>query len=585
MTTARTPSNEAVIGALRQLVAYTQLEDGQSQSFRTRAYEKAIDAIASRNDPVGELPLAELKEIDGVGDSTARKIIEFCEHGSIAKVDRLKERFPPTMLELLRIPGLGPKTVLALQEHLGVTDVAGLREAIASEQVRSLPGLGKKSEEKIAAAIDLLGIHSSETRTPIFDAMQVARRVMGDLEASGLSEQLDYAGSLRRLEETIGDIDILAVSGDPESLVALFVDLPGVTSVMGSGTTKASVVIDDVMQVDLRVVDAEAYGAALVYFTGSKSHNIELRQRCLERGWTLNEYAITDVETGDTVASRTEADIYRALDLPWIPPEAREGAGEVRAADRGALPRPLEMGDLRGDLHVHTTWSGDGRSDLEAMIDDIAERGLEYVAITDHAENLAINGLSRDDVLAEADAIAAQRERYPGLEILHGVELNIGPDGSIDYDPEFLMTFDFGVASIHSHFDLPSAEQTERLLTAIANPAVNVIGHPSGRKIGRRPGASFDSDAVFAAAAETGTAMEINSHLQRLDLSAPLIRDALRHDGLWFSISTDAHHTAELANIRWGVAQARKGLVPAERVLNSLPKAEFLALVAAKRGD
>ena len=583
MTPARTPSNEAVIGALRQLVALTQLEDGQSQSFRTRAYEKAIDAIAARSEPVGGLPLAELKAIEGIGDSTARKIIEFREHGSIAKVDRLKERFPPTMLELLRIPGLGPKTVLALQQQLGVTDVAGLREAIASERLRDLPGLGKKSEEKIAAAIDLLGIHSSDTRTPIFDAMQIARRVVADLEASGFAERLDHAGSLRRLEETIGDIDILAISKDPEALVTAFVELPGVTAVMGSGTTKASVVIDDVMQVDLRVVEAESYGAAMVYFTGSKSHNIELRQRCLDRGWTLNEYALTDAETGETIASRTEADIYGALDLPWITPEAREGAGEVGAADRGELPRPLEVDDLRGDLHVHTTWSGDGRSDLDAMIDGIVGQGLDYVAITDHAENLTINGLSRDEVIAEADAIAAQRERHPGLEILHGVELNIAPDGSIDYDPDFLMTFDFGVASIHSHFDLPPAEQTERLLAAIANPAVNVIGHPSGRKIGRRPGALFDADVVFAAAAETGTAMEINSHLQRLDLSAPLIRRALGHDGLLFSISTDAHHTAELRNIRWGVAQARKGLVPVERVLNSLPKPELLAFVKAKR--
>jgi DNA polymerase (family X) len=578
-----TPSNEAVIAALRQLVAFTQLEDGQSQSFRTRAYEKAIDAIALRSEAVADLSLAELTAIDGVGDSTARKIIEFRENGSIAKVERLKERFPVSMLELMRIPGLGPKTVLALQAHLGVTDVEGLRHAIDTEQLRTLPGLGSKSEAKIAEAIQLLGIHSSETRTPIFDAMQISRRVIADLKALGMCSDIGYAGSLRRLEETIGDIDILAVSREPRAVLDAFVALPGVTTVMGAGSTKASVVMDDVIQVDLRVVDAESFGAALVYFTGSKSHNIELRQRAIARGWTLNEYALSVVEDETTIASRTEEEVYAALDLPWITPEVREGAGEVPAAANGTLPTPLEIADLRGDLHVHTTWSGDGRSTMTDMLDAVAASGMEYVALTDHAENLRMNGLSREQVLEELEEIRRHRDRLPGLIILHGAELNIGPDGSIDYDPEFLETFEFGVASIHSHFDLSPADQTDRLLAAIANPAVNVIGHPSGRKIGRRPGAVFDADAVFEAAAETGTAIEINSHLHRLDLAAPLIRTALRHSGLMFAVSTDAHHVSELANIRWGVAQARKGWVPKDRVLNSLTMAEFRTFVTAKR--
>ncbi|MFO7700022.1 MAG: DNA polymerase/3'-5' exonuclease PolX [Acidimicrobiia bacterium] len=578
-----TPSNEAVIAALRQLVAFTQLEDGQSQSFRTRAYEKAIDAIAMRSEAVAGLSLGELTAIEGVGDSTARKIIEFRENGSIAKVERLKERFPVSMLELMRVPGLGPKTVLALQSHLGVTDVEGLRHAIETEQLRTLPGLGSKSEAKIAEAIQLLGIHSDETRTPIFDAMQIARRVIGDLEALELCSDIGYAGSLRRLEETIGDIDILAVSGEPQAVLDAFVALPGVTTVMGAGSTKASVVMDDVMQVDLRVVDEESFGAALVYFTGSKSHNIELRQRAMARGWTLNEYALSVVDDDTTIASRTEEDVYAALDLPWITPEVREGAGEVSAAASGTLPAPLEIADLRGDLHVHTTWSGDGRSTMGDMLDAVAALGMEYVALTDHAENLRMNGLSRERVLEELEEIRRHRDRLPDLTILHGAELNIGPDGSIDYDPEFLETFEFGVASIHSHFDLSQADQTDRLLTAIANPAVNAIGHPSGRKIGRRPGAVFDADAVFEAAAETGTAIEINSHLHRLDLPAPLIRSALRHSGLMFAVSTDAHHVSELGNIRWGVAQARKGWVPKDRVLNSLTMAEFRTFVTAKR--
>lgn len=578
-----TPSNAAVVAALRQLVAYTQLEDGQSQSFRTRAYEKAIDAINARSDSVSDLSMTELTAIEGIGDSTARRIKEFAQNGSIAKVDRLKERFPPSMLQLMRIPGLGPKTVLALQSILGVTDVAGLEEAIANEQLRTLPGLGVKSEQKIAGAIELLGIHSDERRTPVFEAMGVARRIIADLEASGRVEQIEYAGSLRRLEETIGDVDILVVSSEPDEVIATFVGLPGVSSVMGSGSTKASVVVDDAIQVDLRVVDQGAFGAALLYFTGSKAHNIELRQIALSRGWTLNEYSLSDVESKETVASLSEEEIYRALDLPWLTPEIREGIGEIGAAAEGLLPSPLAQSDIRGDLHVHTTWSGDGRSSMTEMLDAASARGLEYVAVTDHAEDLAINGLSREEVLEEREEIEDQRSRLPNLTILHGAELNIGPDGGIDYDPEFLDGFDFGVASIHSHFDLPEADQTDRLLAAIGNPAVNVIGHPSGRKIGRRPGVVFDADAVFLAAAKSGTAIEINSHLQRLDLSAPLIRRAMTFPDLMFSVATDAHHTSELANIRWGVSQARKGWVPASRVLNCLTLPEFRSFVARKR--
>jgi DNA polymerase (family 10) len=578
-----TVSNASIVAALRTLVAYTQLEDGQSQSFRTRAYDKAIDAINARAEPIGDLTLAELKAIEGIGDSTARKIIEFRDTGSIAKVERLRERFPASMLELMRIPGLGPKTVLALQEHLGVTDVAGLRGAIEQQQLRSLPGLGARSEEKIAASITLLGLHSDEARTPIYDAMGVAVRIIAELEGSHLVRQVAYAGSLRRLEETIGDIDVLVESDRAAEVTSMFTSLPGVTSVLGSGSTKASVVMDDVMQVDLRVVDEAEFGAAMMYFTGSRSHNIELRQRSMARGLTLNEYALTRVDDGAVVASRTEDDIYRALDLPWITPEVREGAGEIGAADDGRLPPPIDESIIVGDLHVHTTWSGDGRSTLTEMLDAVAARGLRYVAITDHAENLVMNGLTREEVRAEAAELEEQRERLPGLTILHGAELNIGADGTIDYDEEFLRIFDFGVASIHSHFDLPEAQQTERLLRAIANPAVHVIGHPSGRKIGHRPGAVFNAAAVFEAASETGTALEINAHLHRLDLAAPLVRQAMQVDGLMFSIATDAHHTSELANMRWGVAQGRKGWVTPDRILNALDIDAFVERVARKR--
>jgi len=580
-----TPSNESVIAALRQLVSYTKLEDGQSQSFRTRAYEKAIDAIVASPEQVGAMSVAELTSIDGIGDSTARKVIEFSANGSIAKVERLKARFPPTMLDLMRIPGLGPKTVLLLQDTLGVVDVAGLTGAIERQQLRTLPGLGAKSEEKIAQAITLLGIHSDETRVPIADAMEIARRVMGELVAVEGVLEVEYAGSLRRLSETIGDVDILVTAESDSPVADRFIGLPGVTAVLGSGDTKASVVFDDRMQVDLRVVPDSAFGAALMYFTGSKGHNIALRQRALDRGLTLNEYSLSEIDSGTVMASTTEADIYHRLDLSWITPEVREDTGEIAAAAEGRLPAPMHVGDLRGDLHVHTNWSGDGRSSLKDMLDAAVERGLQYIAITDHAEDLVMNGLSRDRMLEQRAEIEELRPEYPSLAILHGAELNIGPDGSIDYDAEFLTGFDFGVASIHSHFDLSEAEQTERLIAVIRNPAVTVIGHPSGRRIGSRPGVRFDSDAVFAAAAATHTALEINSHLHRLDLAAPLLRRAVETSDVLFAISTDAHHTTAYDTVRWGIAQARKGWVPAERVLNTFDESSFSTWIATKRNS
>jgi DNA polymerase (family 10) len=573
------PSNASVIAALRQLIAYTQLEDGRSQSFRIRAYEKAVDAIAATHSNVAEMSVVELNRIDGIGDSTARKIAEFAVNGKIGKVERLKTQFPPTMLDLMKIPGLGPKTVLLLQARLDVTDVPGLEEALDKQLLRTLPGLGARSEEKIARSIDLLGIHSDETRTPIYEAMEIATRVMAELAASADIARMEYAGSLRRLSETIGDIDILVAADDPGSVMDRFVELPGVTAILGSGGTKASVVVDDRMQVDLRVVPERNFGAAWMYFTGSKSHNIELRQRSLDRDATLNEYSLSLLSNGETVAATTESEIYSALSLQWITPEVREGAGEIAAADAGTLPAPIRIEDIKGDLHVHTDRSGDGRSSLTAMLDAAAERGLEYVAITDHAQDLTMNGLSRAEMLEQHVEIEEQRALRPDMAILAGVELNIGADGSIDYDPEFLELFDIGVASVHSHFDLDIATQTERIITAMENPAVTIIGHPTGRKIGSRPGINFDLDAILEASIATGTALEINSSLQRLDLQANFLRRASEMSGIRFVISTDSHHTSGFANLRWGVSLARKGWVRTSCVLNSLPKSEFLTVL------
>jgi DNA polymerase (family 10) len=444
--------------------------------------------------------------------------------------------------------------------------------------------MGAKTEENLLRAIDRLGIGGKERRTPIAEALRVGRDVVEAVSAIPGVERAEVAGSLRRFRETIGDIDVIVVStGDPEAIMERFVGLPVVRDVVAYGARKSAIIGASGIQVDLRVVRPDQYGAAAVYFTGSKAHNVHLRRLALEHGWTLNEYALSRLDDGVVVASATEQEVYRALGLAWVPPELREDAGEIELAAAGALPALVDLGDLRGDLHVHTDLSGDGREPLAAMVAACAARGYAYVAITDHGEDLTINGASRQEMLAQREQIVRLREEHAPMEILHGVELNIGPDGGIDYDAGFLEGFDWGVAAVHSHFDLDPVRQTERIVAAMQNPAVNAIGHPTGRRIGMRPGVEFDLDAVLEAAEETGCALEINCHLDRLDLPAGMLRRA-RGREVVFTISTDAHDTRELGNLRWGVRNARRGWVPAERVVNTWDAGRFAAWAAAKRG-
>ena len=574
--------NDEVAARLGELVTLTTLADGTKQSFRVRAYERARDAVRTLSAPVADLTAAELQQIDGIGASTAKKIREYLETGTIAKLDELRGRFPPGLVEVMRIPGMGPKTVLLVRDELGVASVDDLRAAVAAERLRDLPGLGKRSEEKIAVAIERLGLHGKDRRTPIIEALPVADEIVGLLSAQPAVDRVESAGSLRRFRETIGDVDVLVASGDPESVMDAFGSLPVASEVLARGETKSAILTGSGLQVDLRVVAPDQFGAALLYFTGSKAHNIELRQRAISRGWILNEYALTD-EDGRVLAAATEADIYGELGLEYVAPPLREGVGEVAAAAKGTLPDLVQMGDLHGDLHVHSSWSGDGRSSLEDMVAAAAARGLEYVAITEHAEDLAINGLSRDQVREEREVIDALRAAHPELAILHGAELNIGRDGSVDYDEDFLAGFDWCVASVHSLFDLPPEQQTRRLIAAMENPAVDVIGHLTGRRIGRRPGIEFDVDAVFAAASKTRTALEINCHLDRLDVPADLLLRARNRDDLTFVISTDSHHVSEYSHAEWGVRHAQRGWVDRSRIANTMSRAEFLAWLGAKR--
>lgn len=575
-------TNRDVARLLREYATLLKLEEGSAQAFRVRAYGRAVDAVQELVTDIEHMTAAELLEVEGIGASTAKKIREYVETGSIEALEKLRATYPAELVDLLRIPGMGPKTVIQVRSELGVENVEDLKRALADERLRDMPGFGARSEEKLARSIERLGLGGKDRRTPIIEALRVAEEIVETLGAVPQVERVAYCGSLRRFRDTIGDVDIVVAASDPTPVMTTFVSEPNVVEILGHGETKSSILIDRGLQIDLRVVAADEFGAATLYFTGSKAHNIELRQRAIERGLILNEYALADAESGAVVASRTEAAIYEALGLEPIPPELREGVGEIDAAAADTLPDLVEERDVRGDLHVHSTWSGDGRSSLEDMVGAAVDRGLEYIAMTEHGEDLAINGLSRSEVRAQRTALEELRALHPDLTILHGVELNIGPDGGLDYDQDFLMEFEWCVASVHSHFDLDQETQTERLLRVIANPAVNAIGHLTGRRIGTRPGIEIDVSAVFEAAAATGTAIEINCALQRLDVPADLMRMARDMPDLRFVISTDSHHTTEFDRLQWGVRNARRGWVERGAIVNTWARDSFLEWVEAK---
>jgi len=572
-----------ILDALKELRTLMTLEEGSPQAFRVRAYDNAIEGLESATADVAALSEAELVAMKGVGKSTAAKIREFIDTGSIEKLDGLREKYPTEFVNLTRIPGLGPKTLLMLRDRLDINNLEDLQAALAAEKLRELPGLGQKSEEKIAHAIDRLGLHGKDTRTPIVEALPLARSIVADLLELPDVKQADYCGSLRRFRQDIGDIDILVAATKPGPVMDYFTTMPQVAEVIGQGDTKSSILTTRGLQVDLRVVQPSEYGAALMYFTGSKTHNIHLRQRAIDRKWSLSEYGLSEVDTEEIIHARTEKGIYAALGLEFIPPPLREDAGEIERSAAGDLPRLVELRDIKGDLHYHTDLSGDGRSSLEDMVAAAAARGYSYLAITDHGEDLTINGASRKQMLVQRKKIAALQDEYPDLRLLHGCELNIGREGTVDYDLDFLMGFDWTVASVHSLFDLDQNLQTERVLQAMAHPAVSAIGHLSGRYIGRRPGIELDLEAVMEAAAATGTAIEINGALDRLDATPEAIRIGIEH-GVTFVIDTDSHHTSELGRMEYGVLNAQRGWVEKPMVANTWPTTRFLKWVAKKRG-
>ncbi|MFI9160272.1 DNA polymerase/3'-5' exonuclease PolX [Kitasatospora aureofaciens] len=549
-------------------------------AFRARAYEKAARAVGGHPEDLADLDVKGLQQIPGVGKSTAEKIAEYLATGRIPALESLRAKIPSGVREMMAVPSVGPKRALALYRDLGIASVEELAEAIRADRLAGVAGFGERSGEKILHGIELM--RQSGGRTLLDTATELAEQLVEALSAVPGCTRCAYAGSLRRMRETVGDIDVLATAADSAPLMAALTELPYVAEVIGSGPTKTSVLTTQGIQVDLRVVPEEDWGAALVYFTGSKAHNIKLRTMAVRAGLKLSEYGLFEVDgdarkgakgaqgartEGTKVVSATEDEVYAALGLPWIPPTLREDRGEIEAALNGELPDLVEESDLRGDLHTHTDLT-DGLATLTEMIDTAAARGYSYYAVTDHAPDLVMQRMTNEKMLAQREELRRLADRHKKLRLLHGTELNIGPDGGVDWPPEFLAGFDVCVASVHSHFNLDRAAQTRRLIRACENPYVHVIGHLTTRRIGRRGPIDVDLDAVFEAAARTGTAIEINSSPQRLDLRDEDVLRAKRH-GVRFSIDSDAHATGHLAYPRFGIGTAQRGWLTTEDVINA----------------
>jgi DNA polymerase (family X) len=536
------------------------LELEGEQQFRVLAYRRAADQIRSSGSPIAQLALdGRAKDLPGIGKTIESKIVQIVNTGEIEALTKRKAQIPEGVAEFLRLPALGPKTARRIWQELGITTVEDLRKAAEAERLRALPGLGAKTEERILKA---LGEKPQEKRTLLAVALPAVRAVVQVLREHPASEEVSEAGSVRRRTETVKDLDIIATASDPAALTDYLTKLTWVAEVEAKGKTKATVVSHDGLRFDLRVVPPEAYGNLLQHFTGSKRHNVALREDAVRRGLSVSEYGVKDAETGEVFTARTEEELYERLGYQWIPPELREGRGELEPARRRELPALVELSDLRGDLHMHSTWSNDGKNTLEEMATAAKARGYDYVAITDHAHYLRDGRFE-----AQAKEIAKLQKKLAPFQLLRGIEVSIRVDGTLDFPDEQLAECDWVMASLHSAFD---KNPTERILSAMENPHVDCIGHPTTRKLNRRSGIDVDIAKVAAKGLETGTYLEINSQPDRLDLrdsDARVVGEA----GLPLVISTDAHELGALDFAELGVAQARRAWLTKDQIVNTRP--------------
>ncbi|HRR88720.1 MAG TPA: DNA polymerase/3'-5' exonuclease PolX [Methanoculleus sp.] len=542
--------------------------------FKPQAYRRAALAVETMPEDIADVAAAgKLEEIPGVGKAIAKKIQEIVETGKLGYLESLRQELPEGVLHLVGISGIGPKKAIALSQALGVRTVDDLEAAAKAGRIRGLPGFGEKTERNILESIQMA--RRARERRLLGQILPLARDIERRLAAHPSVRRVSLAGSIRRRKETVGDVDILAASTGPAEVMEVFASLPGVERVLARGLTKTSVVLSAGIQVDLRVVEDTQFGAALQYFTGSKEHNIALRRLAIARNWRLNEYGLVDLSTGRQIAGEDEEGVYQALGLPWIEPELRENRGEIEAARAGRLPDLVGYDEIRGDLHVHTTWS-EGAHSIEEMAEAARALGYEYIAICDHAEALRIaRGLSPERIAEQVREIERiNRESGSGFTVLAGIECNIGPDGGLDLPDSVLADLDVVVASVHSGLKQPEEEMTKRLITAMHNDNVDIIGHPTGRILLEREPSRIDLAAVFEAAANLGVMLEINAYPSRLDLSDVNAR-AAREAGVRLSLGSDAHSRENLRFMEFGVATARRGWLSADDIANTRPLPEL----------
>ncbi len=570
--------NKAIAGILYETADLLEIDGGDS--FRIRSYRNAAEAIEAQTQQISEI-IGEPKKvlaIQGIGKGMLVNMQELFKEGKLSVHAGLLKKYRPSMLELLKIQGLGPKTIALIWNAFQVSDVEGVEKLAKEGKIRELPRMGEKQEQKLIKAIE--DYRRVAGRYLLDAAERQAEKIIEHLSEYPGVEKITPAGSLRRGRDTVGDLDILVTGkaccddGTRQELIAHIIKLPGLMEIIASGENKISFRLRGGMQVDVRLLPPESFGAAMQYFTGSKAHNVALRQRALRMGYTLSEYSLAKLETEEPVAGETEEEIYAKLKLDYIAPELRENLGELDAAENHTLPTLITQADLQGDVHMHTVET-DGRNTIEEMAEAASERGYKYMAITDHSKNLAFaNGLDDKRAGEHINRIRAANEANGKIRIFAGVEVDILGDGTLDLSDTVLEQMDLVIASVHSHFNQTPAEMTDRLLKAVQNPNVSLLGHPTGRLLLRRDAYSFDIDAVLKEAAKNRVAMELNAYPDRLDLSDRHLRLAKQH-GVKIVINTDSHHTSHMEKIRFGILQARRAWLTKDDVLNTLPLPRF----------
>ncbi len=536
--------------------------------FKIRAYEKV--ALVLENLPIDIETIYQqggLNNIPGVGTGIAKKIEEFLTTGELEYYEKLKETIPSGVIELLNISEVGPKTAKLLYEELGVDNIEKLEKAVRQHQIKDLPGMGEKSEDNILRGIELC--KRRKERVLLGTALPLAEEIVESLCQLKETDKINFAGSLRRKKETIGDIDILVTSQKPEKIMKTFTSLPQVREILAEGPTKSSVITKDDIHIDVRVVEPISFGAALQYFTGSKAHNIKLRELAIKRGLKINEYGVFDSETGQRIAGEEEEEVYKILDLAFIPPELREDRGEIEAAQENKLTELIKYSQIRGDLHLHTKWS-DGAHTIRQMAEAAKKRGYKYIAITDHSQSLKFaGGLIEERLKEQIELIQKLNQELKDFTILSGIEVDIKSDGSLDFSDEILSKLDVVIAAIHSGFKQESKIITGRIIKAMQNKLVNIIAHPTGRLIGYRESYQVDINKIMNVAAETGTILEINAYPERLDLNDVYCRMA-KDRGVQLAIETDAHSIDGLEFMNLGVDVARRGWLEEKDIINTL---------------